>query len=304
MRAAQDDDYTIGSRTISHTASGGGFNVTDPVVLTASEMDDEASFLFTNADGDAIAGLTVPEGGSADYYVALSTPPASAVQVTLAATGDISVSPSLVIFTTANWDTAQKVTASAAEEAPAQPSATNRDNTVNEEETITHTAASGDAVYNGKTIALAATGQDNDPGIVIRNAADDAYVTELDVREGGSAAYTVKLNSPPPRHRHHHRQDHRARQRPGHHRGHRRQYRRRPEHPDLHRRQLERRPDRNRPRRQRQRRPQVRAGAGVHPLRHRRRRRLHPHIRGGPRPRPWTWHYKGRSNRWSVPGSG
>ena len=197
VRAAEDDDYTIGSRTISHTASGGGFNVTHPVDLTASEVDDEASFEFTNADGDAIAGLTVPEGGSADYYVALSTPPASAVQVNLAATGAISVSPSLVIFTTANWDTAQKVTASAAEEAPAQPSATNRDNTVNEEETITHTAASGDAVYNGKTIALAATGQDNDPGIVIRNAADDAYVTELDVREGSSAAYTVKLNSPP-----------------------------------------------------------------------------------------------------------
>ena len=197
VRAAQDDDYTIGSRAISHTASGGGFNVTTPVVLTASEVDDEASFLFTNAGGDAIAGLTVPEGGSADYYVALSTPPASAVQVNLAATGDISVSPSLVIFTTTNWDTAQKVTASAAEEAPAQPSATNKDNTVNEEETITHTAASGDAVYHGKTIALAATGQDNDPGIVIRNAADDAYVTELDVREGSSAAYTVKLNSPP-----------------------------------------------------------------------------------------------------------
>ena len=197
VRAAQDDDYTIGSRTISHTASGGGFNVTTPVVLTASEVDDEASFLFTNADDDAIAGLTVPEGGSADYYVALSTPPASAVQVTLAATGDISVSPSLVIFTTANWDTAQKVTASAAEEAPAQPSATNKDNTVNEEETITHTASSGDAVYHGKAVALAATGQDNDPGIVIRNAADDAYVTGLDVREGSSAAYTVKLNSPP-----------------------------------------------------------------------------------------------------------
>ena len=197
VRAAQDDDYTIGSRAISHTASGGGFNVTTPVVLTASEVDDEASFLLTNADGDAIAGLTVPEGGSADYYVALSTPPASAVQINLAATGDISVSPSLVIFTTANWDTAQKVTASAAEEAPAQPSATNKDNTVNEEETITHTAASGDAVYHGKTIALAATGQDNDPGIVIRNAGDDAYVTELDVREGSSAAYTVKLNSPP-----------------------------------------------------------------------------------------------------------
>ena len=189
VRAAQDADYMVGSRTIDHTATGGGFNVTDAVTLTASEMDDEASFLFTDGDGNLITGLMAPEGGSADYYVALSTPPTATVEVDLSAggDGDITVSPSLVIFTATNWDVAQKVTASAAED----------DNRTNDEADISHVATSSDPVYSGKTGVLAATEIESDPGVVIRNADDDAYVTELDVREGSSATYSVKLSTAP-----------------------------------------------------------------------------------------------------------
>ena len=190
LRAAHDDDYAVGFRTIGHTASGGGFNVTEPVTLTAAENDDEASFLFTDGNGDTVTGLMVPEGGSADYYLALSTAPAATVQVDLSAggDGDITVSPSLVIFTTTNWDVAQKVTASAAEDV----------NRTNDLADISHVATSSDAVYAGETGVLATTEIENEPGILVKDADGwGASSASLDVREGGTATYQVKLNSPP-----------------------------------------------------------------------------------------------------------
>ncbi len=65
VRASQDSDKVSGTRTISHTASGGGYNVTTPVVVTAREQDDEAGFVFTDSGGSAIQKLSVPEGGTA-----------------------------------------------------------------------------------------------------------------------------------------------------------------------------------------------------------------------------------------------
>ena len=188
VSARDDDDQLNGARDFVHTATGGGYN-SAVATLTAIEQDADASFLFTGADGNALATLMVPENGSAYYRIALSTQPTATVLVDLTTTGDssITVSPDLVIFTATNWNTPQQVTARAAEDGDATNDATG----------ITHTVTSDDAVYGGKTGALAATEIDNDPGIVLRNAADDAYVTQLDVREGSAATYSVKLNSPP-----------------------------------------------------------------------------------------------------------
>ena len=199
LRANQDDDQFNGARDFVHTATGGGYN-SAVATLTATEQDADASFKFTNADGNDLATLTVPEDGSANYRIALTTQPTAAVLVDLTTTGDpdVTVSPALVVFTTTNWDIPQQVTAYAAEEVVGRyGDASLADDSGNGVAAITHKASSSDAVYNGKAGDLVATELDNEPGIVLRNTADDATATRLDVREGSTATYGVKLNSPP-----------------------------------------------------------------------------------------------------------
>ena len=63
--------------------------------------------------------LSVDEGGSNTYGVRLNTEPTGTVTVTPGASGstDVTVTPSTLTFTTANWDTQQTVTVMAAQDA-------------------------------------------------------------------------------------------------------------------------------------------------------------------------------------------
>ena len=83
-------------------------------------------------------------------------------------------------FTTGNWDTAQTVTVTAAEDADG----------ANDSVTLTHTAAGGE--YAGERADLAVTVVDDDRGIVLSE-------TALSVGEGDAAGetYTVKLAALP-----------------------------------------------------------------------------------------------------------
>ena len=84
VRASQDSDAERGSRTITHTASGGGYNAaTTARAVTATEVDDEAAPVLTDANDNPITKLSVPENGSVEYKVALSTAPAAGVTVTV-----------------------------------------------------------------------------------------------------------------------------------------------------------------------------------------------------------------------------
>ncbi|MEU2628878.1 glycoside hydrolase family 9 protein [Kitasatospora sp. NPDC007106] len=66
----------------------------------------------------APAAVTVPEGGSAAVAVRLSAAPAQNVTVTVARTsGDTDLAAASLVFTPANWATAQQVTVSAAQDA-------------------------------------------------------------------------------------------------------------------------------------------------------------------------------------------
>ena len=190
MRASQDSDAERGSRTISHTASGGGYNVTTPVVVTARELDDEAGLVFT-AGGLSITALSVAEGGTVTYAVALSSAPTAGVTVTISEgttaphdDTDITVtSTKTLTFTTTGYATAQEVTVAVGED-------TDPDNGTRN---ITHTVTSTDVNYGGQSIHLTAHEADNDHDIIIRNAADDADITDIAVPEGSSATYKVKL---------------------------------------------------------------------------------------------------------------
>ena len=139
--------------------------------------DDETRAVLLSA-----ATLSVPEADSATYTARLSAQPVGGnVAVAITGAGDgIATSPASLTFTPSNWNTAQTVRASAA----------NDPNGINESVTLTHTPSGAD--YGGAT-----TGQ-----IVVTATDDDApslrvAPTSLTLAEGASATYTVRLNAQP-----------------------------------------------------------------------------------------------------------
>ncbi len=194
LRASNDSDTTAGTRNITHTANGGGYNTATTVnTLTATEVEDDYAVVLRNAADNAdISTLSVTEGSAATYKVELSVAPTGSVSVAIAAKAggdsDITVSPASLTFTANNYGTAQTVTLTAAE-----------DNTdiINGTATIEHTA-SGANYANTPVASLTATESDNDTGaIVLRNAADSAGITAIDVPENGNTTYKVKLSHQP-----------------------------------------------------------------------------------------------------------
>ncbi len=110
--------------------------------------------------------LTVAEGSSAVYTVVLDTEPSGDVTVTVGgASGDVTVEPASLTFTTANWDTAQTVTVRAARD----------EDTTDDTATLTHGASGGG--YGSVTIdSVAVTDTTLLP--VLTLAQDPAAVTE------------------------------------------------------------------------------------------------------------------------------
>ncbi len=173
--AAEDADAVDDTATLTHTASGGGYgSVSKDLRVTVEDNDTAAITVSPTA-------LTVAEGGSSTYTVVLNTQPSANVKVTVGGTSetDLTVSPGSLTFTTENWNTAQTVTASAAEDADA----------VDDTATLTHTASGGG--YGSVSKDLRVTVEDND------TAAITVSPTTLTVAEGGSSTYTVVLNTQP-----------------------------------------------------------------------------------------------------------
>ena len=185
VRAAQDADAANDSASIAHA------------VVAASSADEFdavtiAGVAVTVTD-DAAAGatvsettLTVAEGGSATYTVVLDAQPSGNVVISVTRSGspDVTVSPATLTFTSSNWDTAQTVRVSAAQDADA----------ANDSASIAHAvvAASSADEFDAVTIAGVAV-------TVTDAAAAGATVSEttLTVTEGGSATYTVVLDAQP-----------------------------------------------------------------------------------------------------------
>ncbi len=130
--------------------------------------------------------LSVPEGGSASYTVVLDTQPMADVTITvMRSSGDdenLTASPATLTFTNSNWNTEQTVTVSAAEDADSE----------NGTALFTHAVAGPGTVYHGLPApGVTATESDNDPpGVMVSE-------TALSVPEGGSASYTVMLETQP-----------------------------------------------------------------------------------------------------------
>ena len=130
--------------------------------------------------------LMVSEGDSASYTVVLDTQPTNDVTITVAPSSgddeDLTASPDTLTFTNSDWSIQQTVTVLAAEDADSE----------NGTAQFTHTVAGPGTPYDGLTApGVTATEIDNDPpGLTVSE-------TELSVPEGGSASYTVRLDTQP-----------------------------------------------------------------------------------------------------------
>ncbi len=198
--AADNNDVGNGTRQITHSASGGGYSAS--ATLTATEQDNDtasAAIVLRNAADDAdITTLDVTEQDTngASYKVKLSHKPGANVTVTLAESTtspnndtDITVKAPTgksLTFTPDNYSTAQTVTLQATDDT----------DKLQGKRDIIHTASATGGYSASVTATLTATEIDNDNTIVFRNAADNA-ITSLEVAEGGSATYKVKLNIAP-----------------------------------------------------------------------------------------------------------
>ncbi len=185
--ASDDADGDNGQATLEHTASGGGYaGITGEVTVVESDNDPKGIDLPT-------VNVSVTEQSTAtfDYDVKLDTQPSDEVTITIAAKsgsdGDITFdtdpnttgNQNTLTFTMSSWNTPQKVTLFASDDADGN----------NGQATLEHTASGGG--YAGITGEVTAVESDNDPFAI------NLSPTSLTLNEGGTGAYDVWLATQP-----------------------------------------------------------------------------------------------------------
>ena len=187
---ASGDDYSgvparvtfnSGDTEVDITFSAASDNVDDDdesVKLTFGSLPDGVSASGTteatvNITDDDTAGVTVnptsltlDEGGTATYTVVLDTEPTGDVTVTIqdpTDNTDVIAGPASLAFTDQNWDTAQTVTVSAAQD----------DNAGDETATITHTVAGYGTVTTADDVTVAVA--DDAPDSLAVSFGQDTY---------------------------------------------------------------------------------------------------------------------------------
>ena len=195
VATAVDDAVAEGTHTsiITHTvASGdGGYNGLSVANVSATITDNDTASVNIVISGGA---TSVSETGptSDTYTIALNSQPTANVTVTVTPDGETSVGggagvPINLVFTTANWNTAQTVVVTAVDDVVPEGPHTS---------VISHSASSGDANYNAITIPdVTANVQDNDlVGVTIQQTMGATAVAETGPT---SDSYTIVLDSQP-----------------------------------------------------------------------------------------------------------
>ncbi len=186
--AQPDDDGNNASVTLTHTAGGADYPappaaVTADVTVTVTDDDQPGLWVSTTT-------LAVAEPGTGTYTVRLNTEPGGAVTVGIADTtsnADVSVGPSALEFSAADWNTAQAVTVTAAADADAA------DDTATLRHTVTGTGDTSAYPTTLAAVEVAVTVADPDTAAVTVSA------TALALLETGpgSGTYTVVLGTEP-----------------------------------------------------------------------------------------------------------
>ncbi len=153
----------------SGTNLGGGASGTGNVDFTIQE---QPAIVLTPTR------LTLIEGDSASYRVSLAAAPSADVMVTLTGTNaELEADDTTLTFTSQNWGNPQTVTLTAVTDS----------NTVTDQVTLTHSA---DAGYDSVTADLEVIITDSSPQLQFSS-------TEIELDEGGSTSYTVRLSARP-----------------------------------------------------------------------------------------------------------
>ncbi len=175
LTAGQDADADDDTATLTHTAAGGDYDLIIATVAVTVTDDERPRLLLSDTT------VSMDEGTTTTYTVALGSEPTAAVTVTISGHDGLALEldATRLLFTTGNWDTPQVVTLTANQDAGG------RDDTV----TLTHTAAGGS--YGSVTGNVVVTVTDDDmPRLAFS-------MTDVDVDEGATTIYTVVLGGEP-----------------------------------------------------------------------------------------------------------
>ena len=201
VTAGSDGDSVDDVATISHTATGGGYDGVAIGDISVTVDDDEELGLEitgTTPAADGSHGLVVTEGSNNTYSVALGSEPESLVTVTpvLLPGTDVTISPTSLEFEADNtnskiWSAARSFTVTAGEDVDTT------DDTVK----IRHSMSSaGDYYYNGRRgpSVTVTVDDDDDAGVTLGGTTTEADGSHsFSVNEGSAASYTIKLDKEP-----------------------------------------------------------------------------------------------------------
>ena len=178
-----DDNAVAETVTITHT-------INDAIVRNGILR---ATIRESDRKGVTISrpSLEVTEGGTQVYSVLLDSQPVGdaedRVTVTIGGvSGDVTVDPSLLIFTDDNWSTAQTVEVTAA---------TDDDGVTDAPVTLTHTVRGGDYDRQPAASVRVTIKEIHERGIIVDTMQTDPTVLTID--EGDTGMYSVKLESQP-----------------------------------------------------------------------------------------------------------
>ncbi len=180
INAAQDADHINGTSYFDLYVNNSLYPLE---TVTANEID-VGQFVISDALGNPLNSLMVPEGGSGSFYVRLSGPMASNTTTTVAVSLPVSTNASLTVnqntltFTPNNWNTRQMVTVSAAVDTP---------NAINGTAVVYINAVG----YQSQHIAVMEQDIDiSTADLIVVNSA-------LFIQDGGTTSFTVQLAHQP-----------------------------------------------------------------------------------------------------------
>ena len=177
----------VGLSSASADASYDGLSASvSTTILDNDTPPPPAGLVVTETGGST----TVAEGGQGDsFLVALKSAPTANVTITITGNPDVDRDPATLMFTPANWQTAQTVTLTAVDDALVEGT---------EVSTVGLSSGSVDASYNGLSASVSTTILDNDTppppaGLVVTETGGSTTVTE----GGQGDSILVALTSAP-----------------------------------------------------------------------------------------------------------
>ena len=194
VSAAVDNDTVDDTATITHTVTQAGTDPDEYEGITVADVsvsvtDPDLSAAVLTVDSSPISTLTVLEGETATYDVALSHQPASGDTLTVTLTipptsgTPVTVDDDSLDFDSSNWDTPQTVTVNGVEDTILG----------NETFNIAHavTGTVGSRVSATPTHLTVTRTDDDEPNL------DLGTTTAVTVTEGSSTSYDIKLTQGP-----------------------------------------------------------------------------------------------------------